>query len=91
MKITYTPETIEECIGVALREYRETEGLTQAALCSRFNLTQSTASRIEAGEAELPATVLILLPSLFDRARVLLAQNNLLPDPRTEHRREEEV
>jgi transcriptional regulator with XRE-family HTH domain len=49
----FVPETLDECIGLALREWRLREGLTMEEAATRCGASQASWSRWEAGMASV--------------------------------------
>lgn len=53
-------------VGELLREFREREGYSQAALAERLRIQQSTVSKVETGVQSLPGSALGLFWALSE-------------------------
>ena len=86
MKTVLIPETLMECVAVALREWRESEDVTQVRLAGLLDVSQATMSRIERGTASLALDSLLRLSSgdvqwIAKRALEKTEQFDLPPPP----------
>lgn len=85
MKVT--PETLAECVGLALRTERESRGWSQGEMAKRLGFTtQSALSHWETGKVGIDPLKLWLLgisvDAIFRRAQALALQSGVpLPTP----------
>ena len=79
MKTTTTPETLNDCIGLALRDFRISEKLKQREFCLKYTLVaQSCLSRYEAGNVRIPGDLLLLCPEIHVKALEIAKMHGLL-------------
>lgn len=75
------PETWDECLGLALRRWREVRGEGQVVIAARAGVSQSAWSRWEAGTAPLKLGALadagVSLDGLVAEARRLAAAHGV--------------
>jgi transcriptional regulator with XRE-family HTH domain len=83
MKTLRTPETLEDCIGMAIREVRRARGLTQVEFCRQFGLAhgQSSVAHWEAGDSVPPVSLPLRNPEIYVKATEIAEKYNLLEVP----------
>lgn len=68
------PITSPKTLGQVLRKYRKDQGLTQAQLAAKFNLTQKMVSNIEAGLPGVQLGTLFKLMAALDLEMQLVSR-----------------